>query len=190
MADKKTTNYHSEFLTAYERTKNLGLNCPPFTSEVAGKLCSPTFLREFPYLIRDNTNVSSPEDLAHQCLYVNLLIKDIISKRLNCEVYYTIGWIDCDDGDPMYKFDEEYISTALAHYGSTRGALKVHAWLTLPTMEVIDPTLATSIALVQNKPNGLGGVIAGKADDLQGFSYRPMLIGMDFPVRTGGMVVA
>ncbi|MFV2854610.1 hypothetical protein ACNIZ2_28230, partial [Escherichia coli] len=85
-------------------------------------------------------------------------------------VYFTLGWID--DGTPkgMFRFDEDFITDTLKN-GYTGDTVNLHAWLTLPSMEIIDITLSTTISMLQGHKNQLGGVIIKRADDIKGFSY-------------------
>jgi hypothetical protein len=66
--------------------------------------------------------------------------------------------------------------------------MNVHAWLTLPSMEIIDATLATTMAIAQGRPEQGGGVVMGHADGFTGFAYRPMLVGADSLQRAGLLV--
>jgi hypothetical protein len=68
-------------------------------------------------------------------------------------------------------------------------SLSLHAWLTLPSMEIIDFSLPTSYAVVNGYRAERGGVIANHADKLSGgMQYHPMLIGEEFLIKIGAMV--
>lgn len=59
---------------------------------------------------------------------------------------------------------------------------------TLPSMEIIDLSLPTSIAFFRNSAEGLGGVIASHADELKhGLRYHPMLLGADYLNKIGAL---
>jgi hypothetical protein len=107
-----------------------------------------------------------------------------VRELVGCPVLYTIGWVDDGTAKGMFKFDDAFISDKLKH-GHSGGTVNIHAWLTLPSMEVIDVALATTIAVVQNIPEGYGGVFAQPADGLNGMAYKPMLVGPDFLRKTG-----
>lgn len=120
-----------------------------------------------------------------QCLSANIILRDVISDYLKCHVYYTIGWIDDFTEKGMFKFDDNFIQEHLNARIRTSSSINIHAWLTLPTMEVIDATVVTSIAQVKGLKDGLGGVLANYADDHVGFHFKPMLIGEDFLFKSG-----
>lgn len=94
-----------------------------------------------------------------------------------------------DDGSDLYKFDEKFIEEKLnAPKTNVGDAVSIHAWLTFPSMEVLDMSLPTSFAVLKNKPESRGAVLAKYADSITGFSYRPMLIGEDFLFKTGMII--
>ena len=64
----------------------------------------------------------------------------------------------------------------------------MYAWLTLPSLEVIDVALVTSLAVLNGWDEGHGAVLAKHADEVTGMAYKPMLIGPDFLRKTGLMV--
>ncbi|MFN1150169.1 hypothetical protein [Serratia liquefaciens] len=99
-------------------------------------------------------------------------------------MYYTLGWID--DGTPkgLHKFDDDFIAERLAN-GHQDDTINIHAWLTLPSMEIVDLTLSTTLSILQGRKEGEGGVIVKKADEITDFSYKPMLVGETFLSKSG-----
>ncbi|EMX4958083.1 TPA: hypothetical protein QHC21_002963 [Raoultella planticola] len=63
--------------------------------------------------------------------------------------------------------------------------MDIHAWLTLPSYEIIDLTLSTTFAINNNQPENAGIFIAKKADDVTGLIYRPMLVGDEYLKQIG-----
>ena len=100
---------------------------------------------------------------------------------------HTIGWIDDGTVNGMFKFDDAYILDKLAN-GCPGGSVRIHVWLTLPSMEIIDFSIATSLSVLNNTPEGRGEVIAKHADELEGINYKPMLVGMDFLKKSGLLI--
>ena len=66
------------------------------------------------------------------------------------------------------------------------GEVNLHAWLTLPSMEVLDFSLPTSYAKVNNRPEDIGSAIAEHANKLSanGMTYKPLIVGEDFLVKS------
>ncbi|HDY9206502.1 TPA: hypothetical protein RRJ23_004704 [Klebsiella pneumoniae] len=63
--------------------------------------------------------------------------------------------------------------------------MEIHAWLTLPSYEIIDLTLSTTFAVNHNQLENAGKFIAKKADDITGLIYRPMLVGDKYLEKIG-----
>ncbi|MGA3706031.1 hypothetical protein ACI2TH_22145 [Ralstonia nicotianae] len=71
----------------------------------------------------------------------------------------------------------------------TARALELHAWLTLPSREIIDLTLSTTLGLVRNLPELVGRAAFIHPNDLVGnHSYHPQVLGEDYLRRIGVMV--
>ncbi|MFJ3463642.1 hypothetical protein [Achromobacter spanius] len=182
-----TRNYAADWEAARERTARLGLMVPAMEVPTGDSYLTIQRHGEFPYVIRDALGELTVDDLVCQCLSINIRLRAVLEEWLGCPVYYTIGWVDVDAGEPLFKFDDAFIVEKLASRDSG-GEIGLHAWITLPSLEVIDVSLATSFAVLQNLKEGHGGVIAGAPDALKGFAYRPMLVGADFLRKTGMLI--
>lgn len=123
------------------------------------------------------------QDLVAECVRACALTVEPLSKVLGCEVFFTLGWIE-DAQARRFHFDDADISRWLASSGPF-ASLNLHAWLTLPSMEIIDPSFGTSMAYRSGDQSYRGRLIVGHADTLPGFRYRPMLLGTDLPERMG-----
>lgn len=187
--EEKKLGYREEWLEAIERTKHYGLNLP----EDAARLNQQRYLTKevhdrFPYVVRDAFGNLGYEDIVAQCMSIHYRLAPVMEELLKCPVFFTIGWIDDGSDRGMFRFGDEFIQEHLAAPKKTIGGqANLHAWLTLPSMEVIDVALVTTIAVLQKLDKGHGGVIAQPADDLKGFAYKPMLVGTDF-LRKAGML--
>ena len=178
-------SYSDEFHAALERTARLGLAAPDGFQDVERKLLNDKRIRHMPKVLAPVFDgVTSYKELSGQCMSIHHAARPILEEWLQHPVYYTIGWVD--DGSPrgLHRIDEATIVDKLAN-GHHEATINLHAWLTLPTMEVIDLALANTFAVVHNKPEAYGSVISQKADDLKGFSYKPMLVGSDFLEKIG-----
>ena len=107
-----------------------------------------------------------------------------VSAWLGCEVFYTLGWVDDGTEQGLFRFDDKFITERIdkSPVGTTIG---IHAWLTLPSMEIIDVTLPTTYGLRCNYPEMFYHAITRPADELRGLAYKPMLVGDDFLYRAG-----
>jgi hypothetical protein len=109
--------------------------------------------------------------------------KAAIEAWLGRDAVSTIGWV-IEKGHHLFEFDDNLVEKLLQH-GHQGGPVKIHAWLTLPTMEIIDLTLAATTAVLRKQPRLEGSVIASRVDQLHGLIYKPILVGTEFIRRTG-----
>ncbi|MCE4555452.1 hypothetical protein [Pelomonas cellulosilytica] len=130
------------------------------------------------------------EELVAQCLSIHHRLQPVIEDWLGVPVVYTIGRVD-GSGDGLFKFDEAFVVDLLKKASLKTPpprSLGVHAWLTLPSMELLDLSLATSIAFAQKMPEGMGRVMAKYANDVTDIAYKPMLLGDDWLRRIGVLI--
>jgi len=179
--------YLDEFTAAVERTKRMGLKCPNIdVSNV--RFLSGDKLSHFPLALRNAVGLISHEELDAQCLYIHYKLLKPVSDILRSPAYFTIGHIETSDR-LWFEQDEESLSRMLES-GTPSPKLKIHAWLTLPSMEILDFSFLTSYAVIMKIKESSGGLIAEHADELKhGMMYHPMLIGDDFVKRVGVLVL-
>ena len=179
-------NYHNEFNAAIERSQKFNLATPKFEYEPVNRWLDEKAMHEFPFVIQKEMPDITLADITLQCMSLHYRLLPVIEDWLKCPVAYTIGWVSMDDGSDLFKFDEKFIAEKLNAPKTTVGdTVNIHAWLTFPSMEVLDMSLPTSFAVLQNKPENQGAVLAKHADSITGFSYRPMLVGEDFLFKAG-----
>jgi hypothetical protein len=122
-----------------------------------------------------------PEALFAQCLAISCLLEEPISQWLGCSAYLTIGWLDNGTEKGLFKFDDAYIEKISDENYAFRENESMHAWLTLPTLEIIDVTYHTTNILANKLSDKLGRIIATHADKHpEGLVYKPMIVGRGF----------
>jgi hypothetical protein len=177
------SNYFDEWSSAVKRTKDFGLAVPDHEIVVDKIWLDAKAYAEFPYAVLDVIGELSLEEISLQCISIHYRLMPVIQRWLGCQVTYTVGWVDDETPKGIYHFDEKFIKDTLEN-GHPTNQVRLHTWLTLPSLEVIDVSLPTSMGVVQKKTELLGGVIAQKADALIGMKYKPMLVGDDYIFKT------
>jgi hypothetical protein len=178
--------YIDEFMAAAERTKRLGLDCPDIGVS-NGRFLSEEKMNKFPFALRDAVGEIGIEEVVAQCLSIHHKLLGPVSTILGAPTYYTIGYVETSEGT-LFEQDETSLKAILDSRLSSF-ELNIHAWLTLPSMEVLDFSLPTSIAVIKTMNKGIGGLIASKADELKhGMKYHPLLVGDDFLRKTGALI--
>jgi hypothetical protein len=180
-------SYTSEWKDAVARTERHGLDVPPHTLTSERYFSNPKTLAEFPYVLRDGLGELDIADVAAKCMSIHYAMIPVVEAWLGVPPLYTIGWVDDGTDRGLFRFDESFITEKIRS-GHKSGSINIHAWLTLPSLEIIDVALMTSFAVAQKKPEWLGSALTKYADDLQGVAYKPMLVGTDFLRKTGLLV--
>jgi hypothetical protein len=178
--------YKDEFVQAFRTAKEFSLDTPDieFSSK---KFISDERLDKLPQFLVDRIGAITPEMIFVQCFYFHLLARDHLEDFFNAPIYFTLGYVETPEKKYFYHTKKD-LKTLLAN-GMDNPEMNLHAWLTLPSMEIIDLTLPGSIAQARgDKPPKSFGIIANHADQLlNGCKYHPTLVGDDFLVRIGGI---
>ncbi len=108
----------------------------------------------------------------------------IVGDILGVEPLLTIG-AHFKNGRPVFNPGVADIER-WAHSGLSvedldqRSGLNLHAWLTLPTGEVMDPTLPSTIAVVCKQPQWAGQIIGGWPADDEPMTNVPLAVGQAY----------
>ncbi|KPX31930.1 MULTISPECIES: hypothetical protein [Pseudomonas syringae group] len=174
--------YKADWMQALERNKQYGLSVPAIYTAPQEKYFTASRLAELPRIIQPALAGLTMDDLVCQCLAIHFKLLPVLQNWLGCPVYFTLGWID-DGKNGIFKFGDTLIKSLLD--GEPRSSVvNLHAWLTLPSMEIFDVTLSTTFAKLNNLPEGYGGVFSQHPDSLKGFAFKPMLLGEEFLIRS------
>jgi hypothetical protein len=129
------------------------------------------------------------EEIVAQCLSFHYRVIPAVEVALGVPCYFTIGHVELAGGRYFEKSEEE-LRQLLSH-GMSGTSVGLHAWLTLPTMEILDFVFPSSYAVYNNIAQGRGQVIAEHGDSLPpSISFHPMLVGPEFLFRIGAVRVA
>lgn len=171
-------DYLDEFKEALERNTRLGLESPSFSYD-ATRYLNNDFNKRFPHLILKSFGILEPQDLTGTCIPIHNQLQTVLNDELEISSHFTIGYVTLDGRD-VYHQTEDSLKRLLSD-GIDLSSANLHAWLTLPSMEIIDMTFITSYAVMKNKKEKLGGVISKHYSELTGeMSYHPMIIGTEY----------
>jgi len=180
-------SYGSLFTEAIERTERLGLGHIPFTPH-GDRLLSPGAIDALGEVVRARLKGIKPELWTENCFAIHNSVAQAATGVLGVPAYLTIGDVR-SEGKWLCDADEGKIAELLKIGVQHGGVVRLHAWITLPSMEVMDLTLPTSIGLQENIPDLVGSAIVKHVDDLTGgVSYRPLVVGNEFLRRIGALL--
>jgi hypothetical protein len=177
--------YFNDFVSANKFTQSIGLSgatIKPSTS--VRHLNDPTFFTKLgPYL-----KIDDPQELVAQCNVVSQVVCEAIKQAIGCNAYLTIGDVS-SYGKPYFNMDKAYVTDLISGGKQSLYPQKYHhhAWITLDSMEIIDFTISTSLAMIspglsnKTRLDMIGGVLSGHGDELtHGAQYHPVLVGEEF----------
>lgn len=178
--------YKDEFKLATERTKAFGLTHPDilYTDKT---ILTPEFMNVFRTLFTEHIGYPSVSEIVGQCLLLHFVLQKPLSEAVGSTCALTIGHIEDNERFRFHQTESDLFN--IMTEGIKGSSLNVHAWLTLPSMEIIDVSFLTSYAVVNQLNDGIGAVIARHPDQLEnGLKYHPMIIGDEFLRKSGALV--
>jgi hypothetical protein len=179
------TTYKNRFETAYKRTQKFNLN-PPKVKYSNDSFLSKEFLNKIPILIYEEFGMINEKEVFANCMGFHYKLKPFFEYQLSSDVYFTLGYVTIND-ERFFYLDDSIIENMLQN--GLQQNPTIHAWLTLPTMEILDFTLSITYYKLKNIEEGMGRVISTHADKLKdGMAYHPVLIGDMFLRKIGGLI--
>ncbi|RPE30886.1 hypothetical protein EC846_1588 [Acinetobacter sp. BIGb0102] len=177
------TGYELEFSNAVKNTLKNGLGTYKSFKKTNQRLVTDESLLEFHDYIK-HLNLT-PDLLVAQCLGVHYALKPYVDEFYGVNSILTIGHIERKvGGKAFYEPMEERIT----YFSQPRDITKptnIHVWLTLPTLEILDFTLPTTLSYVCGIKEWEGAVIAQHGDDENDHFYKPEFVGIEFLYKAG-----
>lgn len=181
--------YETDFHTALTFSRNIGLRTTNLDTTSDLLLADDNKLNKLHNLMIES--LGNPPDLdrlAAKCVPIHAALIMEVGIIVGTMPVLTIGSVISDSGDKWFSVTEEEVRRWKTDGVDKPHSMKMHAWLTLPTMEIIDFTLSPTYAKTQQQKNPHlkileFGVIAKHADSVTGFSYKPIAIGNDLPEK-------
>lgn len=186
-AELYSYDYKQEFQSALKRTGSLGIDVPP-ADHYAACYRSDKNINRLVAGLSEVYGSISPRKFLGQCLNIHHQLKPLVDDCFKVKSYYTVGYVR-RSGKDMFKITEADIAELLVS-GMQGSTLHYHAWLTLPSMEIIDLTLPTVSAVIKNNSNDLGGIIANNPNHLNEklkLKFKPVIVGQDFLTKIGAL---
>ncbi|WP_198361392.1 hypothetical protein [Halomonas sp. N3-2A] len=182
---QQTRNYEQRFDQALKRSKDWGLAPSGFCCSQE-RFLSENNLKVFQQVVSASLSHLQAEDVSQQCFAVTATLKNPLERALGVPLAFTLGYVEYNGHNVFYSDTNEL--KAMLNKGMPSPALNLHAWLTLPSHEVIDMTFGTTYGVVTQTPSVIGRLCFMHPDDMTAdMQYHPQLIGEDYLERIGGM---
>ena len=125
--------------------------------------------------------------LIGQCIEVSYRLY-IGLKDVGIESYLTIGSIIHKKYQyEFFPLESRDIVNMLTL--ESNGNKKIHVWITLPSLKIIDLTFLSSYVYLNNIKDPLGLPIYNFPDNLPDFKYIPKIVGEDFLYKIGAIKI-
>ncbi|MFT5724489.1 MAG: hypothetical protein ACI9JN_001608 [Bacteroidia bacterium] len=177
--------YVNSFIAAIERTKRFELT-QPILFMSPGSILNQDHMIKIAAAIETESVQTKNKDIAQGAFVFHDRFKREIEKIIGSPTYYTLGFVKVDDKE-LFKTSEDKLEQLLSDKIHFSEGVNMHAWLTLPTMEIIDLTLATTLGYQLNTPELLGLIVSGHADS-QSIKYTPQIVGIEYLERIGALI--
>lgn len=177
--------YVERFREAKERTLSWGI-AEAVPNETEKKFLSGTVIKKVETWAKKEFRHIPHEAFVGQCMSMTDIAKRDLEHLLDLPLTYTLGCVDLGKGIVFHTPIDELKRIYENRRYDSRG-IELHAWLTLPSMEIIDLTLLTTVGCVVGGRQYLGEIIfadPSKRLVVQGhpiiseITYYPQVLGL------------
>ena len=181
----RKTRYEREFYEAVKNTSNLGLGSYTAFKNTDNRLITNESIIQLSKSI-EHLNFT-PDLLVAQCLEIHFKLKPYVDNFFGVNSTLTIGHVEGKIGgkafyEPLEK-RIEYLKTPV----DIKSSINIHIWLTLPTLEILDFTLPSTLAKALDLKDLEGAIIGQHGDDDNDHFYKPEFVGKEYLYKTGLM---
>lgn len=180
-----SSGYKQEFQNAHRLAQELLHGTTGFV-EVEGNLITAEILE---FIGKSALDISggSVNRIAGECLNMHVHLADRLRSAFGLTVYLTIGSVDVL-GKEWASFDPAAARSLFERKLSVGEKFVGHGWLTLPSYEIIDATIQTTIGIQQSDDSMIGNIVAQHVSDLTAaFVYHPSVLGEEYIHSINGM---
>ena len=133
---------------------------------------------EFSEILREWARInlcSRPDEhIAGMCMQITHDLVQFL-QGAGIEAIYTLGWMSYHD-HPVYRFGEVDVHRWIENGIPDRRKVDVHAWATLPSAEIVDPSWLSTVGIVRDKRDLIGAVIIADPDQRTAHQYHPVTV--------------
>jgi len=180
-----TNDYEAEFTHAIERTDTWGMCAPYFRSNPRRVTVEKG--HEISQYVQAALGSFTAEQISRQCIAVAFFMRKELEDLLNTSLVYTLGYVEFNQRNVFYTPESEL--KALLSSPPRPAGINLHAWLTTPSYEIIDPTFWTTYGVVNNDPDSIGRIM------MQHYTlfnkhliHHPQIVGEEYLYSIGGII--
>lgn len=173
--------YESELLAAHARSLFWGLR-PPALAPLQTRAEAATSERAQQQLNQLFEQIGT-DVVAAERFGLVLLTRDLLERELRMPLIYTLGYVR-EDGQRLHHTAIEGLEQMLKTGIAPGARISLHAWLTLPSLEIFDPTL-WAFTQAPWSPGEDSQHLLFMRPDQSPRSYHPQWVGEGFVRKIG-----
>lgn len=132
----------------------------------------------FAEIIREwaRLNICSRPDerIAGRCLEITYALVEFLASA-GVSSLYTLGWMSFA-GHPVYHFTQDDVRRWINQPAHNHDKIDMHAWVTLTSGEIIDPSWLSTVGIVRDRRDLIGAVIIAEPAQPTSHQYHPVTI--------------
>jgi hypothetical protein len=175
-------SYLQELNEAIERSKRLGIADKSFTP-ATNRYYSDKKIESLIGTLSEKYGGLKPSHLIGKCLQVHFDILKDVTDIFGAEALFTLGYI-FDGEQYFFQFNESDVTTWL-HEKIDKNNVKIHAWITLPSLEIIDLTFPLTYAKIAGLEESPIAITKHADEFTGGVKYHPVLVGEEALFKLG-----
>lgn len=176
-------SYRDQFIEATRFTQSMGFAVPDLPSQSAELVSPENGERVMHHVIKAGIRDLAPSAL--QCLKWSHALLPYVEAGLGCRVALTVGRVSIGARTVFDPTQADFARWAITGVAAkdfvSRSGFNFHAWYTLPTMEILDLTLWSTLAVAWDKPEMRGNVVGGWPDLIApNPAFTPIVVGSSY----------
>ncbi|MBW4936168.1 hypothetical protein [Marinobacter sp. F4206] len=177
------SSYFSLLKDANNTSKKLGASGVSLPESELAPLLTDEKMEALASLLVERYGPPAPSKLAHKCLAIHYELLEDVEKIIGVKPIFTIGHMNIH-GEEYWRITEDQL-LEMSRSPSFQSKRHLHAWLSLPSSEIIDFTFPASYVVETKYSGEIGVAITKHHSELQGMSYHPVALGEEVLYRTG-----
>ena len=145
------------WIRAWKLTQQLGVQAPhlPPTSWSGKRYISPELAAGLLHHVRKQFLGRSLSEFVLKCFDVHNFVYNTLYDEFQTPCYLTLGWVEYEN-KPLFRHSENELRQWVSVGVPNSDDVHLHCWITFPSGEMVDATIASVIALNQGS-NGQEG---------------------------------
>lgn len=177
--DENYQRYYREFIQAYHLPRELGFPQTRVFKATGEKILIGGIELKLQKAIVDFVETLGNEvQISANCLFLTLSFFEYLNEHLPLNSFVTLGYVNIA-GNDWFKFSQDDLRRWVIEGLDSPENLNMHAWLTLPSMEIIDLTLSSTIAEITGDRTIFGRVMTNAPQDSPSIKYHPIALGTE-----------